>query len=139
MAAMRFPMASSPRCSLVDLTVAHTGKAAGAGKPLPEPAYTGKQVDKLDSRYITPFLIFCGAAARMRGIPPFGENKKAPGGWNNPVPGARLLTRGSHAAYRGFLGLLWGRFSLVGGGGFLGAQGGLKFLLSFLQGLLDQT
>ena len=26
--------------------------------------------------------------ARMRGIPPFGENKKAPGGWKNPVPGA---------------------------------------------------
>ena len=24
----------------------------------------------------------------MRGIPPFGENKKAPGGWKNPVPGA---------------------------------------------------
>ena len=41
--------------TLVDLAVAHTGKAAGAGKPLPEPAYTGKQVDELDSRYISPF------------------------------------------------------------------------------------
>ena len=74
--------------TLVDFAMAHTGKASGAGKPFPEPACAGKQVDKLDSRYITPFLIFCGAAARMRGIPPFGENKKAPGGWKNPVPGA---------------------------------------------------
>ena len=33
-------------------------------------------------------MILCGSVARMRGIPPFGENKKAPGGWKNPVPGA---------------------------------------------------